>query len=439
MFTEIHAQNFKSWRDTGKIKLAPLTGFFGSNSSGKTSLLQILLVWKQTIESNDRSRILDTGWGNDTYVNLGSIYDVVHQHELVNGLYFLISGREFFFPATSQQKPKLLPFTFSTQIKLTESKIFVERFTYDIARTHQLSLAINPDQETLVLTSTTHSLPNFASLSPPRKSYDFPDEVSQKLKEFDGLRLEEFVINFERLFKRIRYLGPVRAYMERSYIWSGELPRTVGVKGEYTVPILLGASHTQSVAEYRQLMEKVSYWLKELKLIDSFRLKQISEGQRHYELLVKQTPNSAEVPITDVGFGVSQILPVLTMCYSAEAGSTIILEQPEIHLHPAVQAGLADVFIDVIKTRRVQIIVESHSEHLLRRLQRRMAEGELAADDTALYFAENRTGESHLTQLEVDDFGNIHNWPANFFGDEMGDLIAMTEAAVKRQMEGKGA
>jgi predicted ATPase len=138
-----------------------------------------------------------------------------------------------------------------------------------------------------------------------------------------------------------------------------------------------------------------------------------------------------------VGFGVSQILPVLVLCYYVPEGSTLILEQPEIHLHPAVQAGLADVFIDAIKTRKIQIIVESHSEHLLRRLQRRVAEESesLSNTDIAIYFcATGQDGTSQLTTLNLDPFGNITNWPPGFFGDEMGDLVAMTEAAMKRQL-----
>ncbi len=140
-----------------------------------------------------------------------------------------------------------------------------------------------------------------------------------------------------------------------------------------------------------------------------------------------------------MGFGISQVLPVLTLCYHVPEGSTIILEQPEIHLHPAVQSGLADVFIDVIKNRGVQIILESHSEHLLHRLQRRIAEEQLTPDDVALYFTKIEDGESKLDELDVDPYGNIRNWPQNFFGDEMGDLAAMTEAAMQRQMRNGSA
>jgi predicted ATPase len=142
---------------------------------------------------------------------------------------------------------------------------------------------------------------------------------------------------------------------------------------------------------------------------------------------------AAEVLITDVGFGVSQILPVITLCYYAPEGSTLLLEQPEIHLHPRVQAGLADVLVDAMKTRNIQIILESHSEHLLRRLQRRVADETILPEQAALYFCSTKMGESHLTPLDLDPFGNIRNWPKDFFGDEFGEIAAMSQAALERK------
>jgi predicted ATPase len=189
----------------------------------------------------------------------------------------------------------------------------------------------------------------------------------------------------------------------------------------------------------RQTVEEcVAEWLSRLGMISSFSLHQIAENRKEYEVHVKSSHTAPEVLITDVGFGVSQILPVLVLCFYAPPGATIILEQPEIHLHPAVQTGLADVFIDAIKSRRVQIILESHSEHLLRRLQRRVAEGAFSADQAALYFASLEEGRSHLEKLHLDLFGNITNWPSDFFGDELGELSAMTEAAMQHQMAETG-
>ena len=109
------------------------------------------------------------------------------------------------------------------------------------------------------------------------------------------------------------------------------------------------------------------------------------------------------------------------------------MEQPEIHLHPSVQSGLADVFIDIYRKRNVQILVESHSEHLLRRLQRRIAEEEFSEHAVGLYFCSAEDGVSRLEALEVDPYGNIVNWPQDFFGDQFGEIAAMSEAALKRR------
>jgi predicted ATPase len=182
----------------------------------------------------------------------------------------------------------------------------------------------------------------------------------------------------------------------------------------------------------------VAEWLKELGLIESFQVRPITKGGRLFQVWVRRASRAAEVLITDVGFGVSQILPVITLCYYAPEGSTLLLEQPEIHLHPKVQAGLADVLVDAMKTRNIQIILESHSEHLLRRLQRRVAEERLGPEQAALYFCFTEEGESRLTPLEMDLFGNIKNWPQDFFGDEFGEIAAMSQAAMERRKRAAG-
>jgi predicted ATPase len=234
---------------------------------------------------------------------------------------------------------------------------------------------------------------------------------------------------FRDILSRILYLGPLREYPQRIYFWAGEAPSDVGLRGELAVPALLAGSRSQ---EKTALVEKIEYWLKQMGMAYSFKIEQI-RGRTEYEIRIKRTERSAEVLITDVGFGVSQILPVLVLCYYVPEGSILILEQPEIHLHPSVQSVLGDVLIDVVKNRGLQIIFESHSEHLLRRLQRRIAEESVTNDETALYFCDMKDGASQIEALQVDEFGNISNWPKDFFGDDTGDLVAMTQAAFRRQ------
>ncbi len=114
------------------------------------------------------------------------------------------------------------------------------------------------------------------------------------------------------------------------------------------------------------------------------------------------------------------------------------MEQPEIHLHPAVQSGLADVMLNVAEARNVQVIVESHSEHFMRRLQRRVAEGTASAEDVKLYFVSSIRGRARASDLLLNEWGEIENWPDKFFGDEMGEIAAITEASLKRRMKRPG-
>ena len=182
------------------------------------------------------------------------------------------------------------------------------------------------------------------------------------------------------------------------------------------------------------LESEVSVWLRILGLANGAQLTPVSENGDIFEIQMASGPGAANVLLPDVGFGVSQVLPVIVLCCSAPKGSTIILEQPEIHLHPAAQSGLADLFIYTSKHRGVQIIFESHSEHLLRRLQRRIAEDKLDASQAALYFCQRGgAAGSKLSVLELDEFGNIKNWPKGFFGDEFGEMAALAKAALHKK------
>jgi predicted ATPase len=246
--------------------------------------------------------------------------------------------------------------------------------------------------------------------------------------------LSDLELAFEEQLRRIYYLGPLRAYPERTYTWSGAQPSDMGQAGEQAIHAILssrdrGETITRGRGIKRVTLEQyVAEWLKQLGLIAEFRVEAVAEGSQIFRVNVRKLPGGAESLITDVGFGVSQILPVVVLCFYVPEGATVILEQPEIHLHPAVQANLADVLIDAWQKRRVQILVESHSEHLLRRLQRRIAEKVLGKDDVALYFCEAGQRGSKATPLELDLLGNITNWPEDFFGDMYGELAATQRA-----------
>ena len=454
MLKELSLKNFKSWKSIDKMRIAPITGLFGTNSSGKSSIFHSLLLLKQTLESSDRSLALHFG-GERDYVELGSFRDAIYKHATKNSLTFgfLWELRQDLVINNPNNPDAPLLFegremAFSTEIISTEKKqLRVREFSYTLGKQkfslkhkkgNQYSLPANVDFRFVRVPGRAWPLPQ------PFKFHGFPDQAVTYYQN-SGF-LPDLQQQVEDLFSRIYYLGPLREHPKRRYLWAGGEPDDVGVRGERTIDAILASYKSGSYISLgkrkrkKTLEERVAYWLRELGLIDSFRVSSIGgEETGLYEVKVKRGFQSAEVSITDVGFGVSQLLPVLVLCYYVPEGSTILLEQPELHLHPSVQMGLTDVFIDVMKNRHVQIILESHSEHLLSRLQRRMAEGGLKQQDVALYFCSAGVEGSELRPLKPDDFGNILNWPKDFFGDRFGETVAIQEAGLERMLAAEEA
>jgi predicted ATPase len=443
VFTRLLLKNFKGWEDTGPIRLAPITVFFGSNSSGKTSLLQSILLLKQTQDSPDRSRVLHPGHYMDarSLVDLGTVADIVFRHDTERVLEILLAWTlDDVIPIPKTPPPRELQFMLG--VGLTPGgEPFVEHARYHLGQAHAAMLrradGSGYDVNTVPTLGRRPGRPT--TLPRPTRFYGFPEEVGSQFRNVQWLADLAFAL--EKQLRRVHYVGPLREYPRPSYVWVGERPDNVGTRGEAAVAALLAAgAQSREVGRgqgtgrrYTPFDQVVAGWLKRMGLIQDFVVRRIAEQRKEYEVRIRRSPESTEVPITHVGFGVSQVLPVLVQSYYAERQSTIIFEQPEIHLHPRVQADLAEVLVDAAKVCDVQFIVESHSEHFLRRLQRLVAEEKgITRDDVALYVCNVEDGRSTITALEVNEVGSITNWPKDFFGDDLEDLVAMSEAALRR-------
>ena len=413
MITELTAQNFKSWQDTGALQFAPLTGLFGANSSGKTSILQVLLMLKQTVERPpDWNEPLYFG-NEESLVNLGNFGTVIHKHKQDLSLNISVSWKS----STVVDINKYIRFYNLNVETLSSSQ-------GDRDRSEEISFSTNIARGVVNNSYYATDLYRFDVQQPDLfRCYGFRtarNQIMEISSRFEG--------DFENLFSRILYLGPLREHPRPRYTWDGDHPKGIGQDGKKAISALLSGR-----VRHFSIDEQILSWLQRLELIHSYDLRPLSDTGRDYEFLVKQYKGGPEVRLTDVGFGVSQVLPVLILCYYAPEGSILILEQPEAHLHPKVQTELADVLIDTVKNRNLQIILESHSEYLLSRLQRRIAEKEIAATDTALYFCEIKDGTSEIEQLNVDEYGNIRNWPQDFFGDVTGELIKKTKVEMQQR------
>jgi predicted ATPase len=461
MLTSLRIRNFKAWKDTGDVRLAPLTVIFGANSAGKSSLGHLLLALKQTALATDRKRALHLGDTN-SLIDLGTLKDCLYEHDLSSSLDFELTWG-LPKPLTVRDLHERSNTYTGTALSLKASlkadkkeQPEIQGFEYGLRDGEKSALEIEHrlnGSGRWALNSEAYRFVQAVGrkwdLTEPEKFYRV-SETSISRYQNAGF-LADFALQTERMLSGISYLGPLREHPRRIYQWSGDTPEDVGQTGKSAVAAILAAQQdgrklnrgwkrpTKTFAEF------VAQWLTEMKVIHSFAVRPVAEGRKEFEVLIRTQAWSPEVKITDVGFGVSQVLPALVQAFYCPPHSTIWMEQPEIHLHPQVQSDLADVFISAVqsyqdnKERNVQLIVESHSEHFLTRLQRRIAEDIIKPSEVAVYFCRNTEAGAVLESLDLNLFGEIENWPENFFGDQMGDLSARALAAQRRKSQGAGA
>ncbi|TNB80172.1 DUF3696 domain-containing protein [Pseudomonas sp. Fig-3] len=457
MLTELRVQNFKAWSDTGKIRLAPLTVIFGTNSSGKSSLGHLLLALKQTVQMADRKRAFQLG-DDHSLIDLGTFADCLHGHDLSKELEFTLrwklprpitvknasvhgevySGNELSLSASLLSDRSGQPRTKEIRYVLLQGN----EKTLDVVHTGAGSRGSLECSPLRLMHASGRKWP----AEPPEKFYRFADRTLLRYQNADFLA--DFALETERVLDALYYLGPLRSPAKRVYQWSGDTPPDVGAQGESSIAALLAATEqnrelNRGYRKHRQRFDTfVAGWLVDLGIIKEFRVKPVAKGRKEYEVLVRTYADSPEVKLTDVGFGVSQVLPALVQAFYCPPGSTLWMEQPEIHLHPMAQSNLADALISAVQSyengqpRGTQLIIETHSEHFLNRLQRRVAERAIPKEDIAVYFAKNKKGGAELEELKLDESGEILNWPENFFGDEMGDIVARTLAAMENTKAG---
>jgi predicted ATPase len=461
MLTSLRIRNFKAWRDTGEVRLAPLTVIFGTNSAGKSSIGHLLLALKQTALATDRKRALHLGDTN-SLIDLGTLEDCLYGHDLKSSLGFELTWG-LPKPLTVRDLHERSNTFSGTALSLKASlkadkkdQPEVQGFEYGLGDGAKSVLDIEhklngSDRWTLnsVAYRFVQAVGRKWDLTEPEKFYRV-SETSISRYQNAGF-LADFALQTERMLAGISYLGPLRDHPRRIYQWSGDTPEDVGQRGQSAVAAILAAQQdgrklnrgwkrpTKAFAEF------IAQWLIEMKVIHSFDVKPVAEGRKEFEVLIRTNAWSPEVKITDVGFGVSQVLPALVQAFYCPQNTTVWMEQPEIHLHPQVQSVLADVLISAVQAyqdgaaRNVQLIVESHSEHFLTRLQRRIAEEVIAPKEVAIYFCRNTEDGAVLEPLPLNLFGEIENWPQDFFGDQMGDLSARRIAALRlRQRESRG-
>jgi predicted ATPase len=206
-------------------------------------------------------------------------------------------------------------------------------------------------------------------------------------------------------------------------------PRRVHLEDEIFDPTALAL--IRRLHSNDKLLAQVNQWLQRLEIpytvaVDRLVSERKPDTDFGYSFELTDTRTSVEVSLADVGYGVSQVLPIITECVGSSS-STICIEQPELHLHPRLAANLAELLVESTK-RGNQIIAETHSENILLRVQRLIRDGVIAASDVAVLYVDSKPDVgAEVTRLPLDDEGDLLvRWPGGFFDDRLADVLGVS-------------
>lgn len=443
MLSKLSLRNYKSFKNLDDLDLRKLTIVVGRNSCGKSSILQSLLLLKQTLEAKVNtplsiqgdyltySSLQDISFGKPqiNHAKIGYTFETVNaKGEKVN-CYFDIGNKkvgDVYQPTVS-----------SLYIEEKESKIHLDKKPSDKKVESFIRRILPSSIQSDGNVDFSYKGIRFDAFIPEAYIYDinFGNGI---IHEFDiPYPAIHSPMNFIPLnmikdtITRIKYLSPVRAKPTRDYLNYDSSPNELDQDGSNSAHIL-----------WAKQKDTVKWKGEEFKLVDALSeciscmglAQQVTPdrvGDIIYRVEVSEKNASSNVSLADVGFGYSQILPIILLGLLSNKKNTILLEQPEIHLHPSSAANLADLFLGFIKDGR-RFIVETHSPELINRLRLRVIENPELKDDINIVFVESEEGKgANIKQFEIDENGMFPEWPDGFLDESK----KLADAIIKARLE----
>lgn len=437
----ISVEGYKSIRDETKIELRPLTIIAGTNSSGKSSFMQALLLLKQTLEAQFDPGALLLNGPNVALTSADQMFSKGRSKSEVAkifsvGLQFDRRQIRLSFQRASGQPVGLE----SMQVAVSGEQYTVREGIVD----ERLLEVLRPQGEAALPRSLSNEdgYELVARASRNRCFLFFDLEFQREGKMYGALRTDRSPLNVAAIRTRLLeviHVPGLRGNPERVYprsAFGGQFP---GTFEQYVASIIHKWQDSKLAADQNRLAMLNSH-LEMLGL--TWKIAAKAPNDTSVELLVGRLPHAQRsgahdlVNIADVGFGVSQTLPVLVALVAARPGQIVYLEQPEIHLHPRAQTHLAAILAEHAE-RGVIVVTETHSSLLIRGVQTAIATEKIRSRDVALHWFTRspEDGFSQVSTAQPDPIGRFYDWPADFDDVAMEADMAYLDAADRRQDE----
>jgi len=445
MLTRLSFDNYRAFEKLD-LPLTKINLFLGPNNSGKSSILSSISLLSQTINSDDPViPLLLTG----KFEDLGTYQDTVHNNDPSLNITL---GLELSADKIKDKIKKIIgssifgiSVTFHYRKQRHETVVnslrIYNRPNRLILRTHiaekgsnQLIEKVGKRFGNITLGSKSsgsieleHFFPTYNA--PLRQMVNIADRPSYPSGDLETV-LWRLYRTFTEHLNSIEFIGPFRRGPERVYTYSGETPSSVGVHGEKSIEIIV-ADHFRRMSKKLNITDNISKWLQKSQIADALNVVPLTD--RHFEIRLSHYNTSESENLADVGYGCSQILPILVSGFSIKPNSTLIIEQPEIHLHPKAQAEVGTFLYEVSK-RNVQLLIETHSEHLLLRLQSHVASGDLKPNDISVFYvySDPITKEKKCKSIPLGRNGfYIQDWPQGFFPERLDEAKNIAKFAAR--------
>lgn len=415
---KLSVAGFKSISKVDEFDFRPLTLLAGINSSGKSSIIQALLLLKQSFES-DSSMILNT---QGEYVNASEPMDLIYGKDKKRTLQYelKLSASEISnFRAYSQYLPEDADLSaISLQLEFsvngtTHLELLQLNLHFGVeSQIRSFKVLRTKKNNTYSYTNSVISMVNDSAVIKKNGITGFSLSFKHGFLPFFGERNEEFVSftvikdlrdTLDNLFKNIYYIGPQRVKPELARSYKSLSFDNVGICGENT-RFLLNERKDKVIEGYdKKLVELVDKWIiNQMGLAKSISVTR--DANKLYRVMVK---NELDVPVDlcQTGFGLSQLLPIVTQGFLTPKGGTLIVEDPDVHMHPHVQAVVVNFFADLIAHGR-KVVIETHSDHIVTRMRLLMVQnGILKNDDVNVCFATNEYGHSEYRSCALTEEG----------------------------------
>jgi predicted ATPase len=408
---QLTIENFKGLGDKTDISIKPITLFIGANSSGKSSCIHALACLSQTLKitNNTRPLILDDDLA---YVHLGRFIEVVHSKSyqdiislgvsIKNITYLTHSGVDDDALSTKRGEGSFnyaFKSTKRTQdINLVSATIQAGDIKFSIKKEgSQFHISDGKGQEKCPI-----ELGSGFTVTP--ESFFKAQSNVENISRF--MPLFQIQTHLVKELSNTYYLGPFRQPPQRRYATRGSSPVEVGPMGESTITLL--ANETVQ-SQSRKHKDQIAEWLEHLNLAKGIDVARVASSDL-FDINITLKDNKT-FSIADLGYGLSQVLPVLTQCSFAPSKSTLLFEQPEIHLHSLSARKLSKVFIDTVKEKKCHIVIETHSPELIKQFIQDTQSGKLKKDELVIYRVTREDGKSRVKEIEIDENFDVYdNW-----------------------------